>query len=145
MSRAELLGRIRTLLGGRAAEQVVFDQVSTGASDDLEKATRIARSMLTVYGMSERLPNLSLVEQEEGFLGFGPQQTARSSEVEKVIAEEQLELIRRSYEEAQALLVERRDQLEALAGRLLDREKLDAKDLEEILGPRPQLEEPAQP
>lgn len=145
MSRAELLGRIRTLLGGRAAEQVVFDQVSTGASDDLEKATRIARSMLTVYGMSERLPNLSLVEQEEGFLGFGPQQTARSSEVEKVIAEEQLELIRRSYEEAQALLVERRDQLEALAGRLLDREKLDAKDLEEILGPRPQLDEPAQP
>ncbi len=145
MSRAELLGRIRTLLGGRAAEQVVFDQVSTGASDDLEKATKIARSMLTVYGMSERLPNLSLVEQEEGFLGLGPQQAARSSEVEKVIAEEQLELIRRSYEEAQALLVERRDQLEALASRLLDREKLDAKDLEEILGPRPRPEDPAQP
>lgn len=142
MSRNELLGRIRTLLGGRAAEQVVFDQVSTGASDDLEKASKIARSMLTVYGMSERLPNLSLVEQEEGFLGFGPQQTARSAEIEKIIAEEQLEIIRMSYEAAQALLVERRDQLESLAGRLLENEKLDAKDLEEILGPRPELTSP---
>lgn len=137
MSRNELLGRIRTLLGGRAAEQVVFEEVSTGASDDLEKASKIARSMLTVYGMSERLPNLSLVEQEEGFLGFGPQQTSRSAEVEKIIAEEQLELIQASYEAAQALLVERRDQLEALASRLLEHEKLEAKDLEEILGPRP--------
>ncbi|MDG2304894.1 MAG: ATP-dependent zinc metalloprotease FtsH [Candidatus Binatia bacterium] len=138
MSRSELLGRIRTLLGGRAAEQVIFDQVSTGASDDLEKASKIARSMLTVYGMSERLPNLSLVEQQEGFLGFGPQQTARSADVEKVIAEEQLELIRVSYEAAQALLVERREQLEALAARLLEHEKLDSKDLLEILGPRPE-------
>lgn len=137
MSRGELLGRVRTLLGGRAAEQVVFDQVSTGASDDLEKVGKIVRSMLTVYGMSERLPNLSLVEQEEGFLGFGPQQTSRSADVEKTIAEEQLDIIRASYEEAQAVLVERRDQLEALAQRLLEHEKLDAKDLEEILGPRP--------
>ncbi len=137
MSRPELLGRIRTLLGGRAAEQVVFDQVSTGASDDLEKASKISRSMLTVYGMSERLPNLSLVEQEEGLLGFGPQQTSRSADIEKVLAEEQLELIRASYESAQALLVERRDQLEALAQRLLANEKLDSKDLEELLGPRP--------
>ena len=137
MSKKELLGRIRTLLGGRAAEQVVFDQVSTGASDDLEKASSIARSMLTVYGMSERLPNLSLVEQQEGFLGFGPQQTARSAEVEKIIAEEQLEILRVSYEDAQALLVERRDQLDSLAGRLLEQEKIDSKDLAEILGPRP--------
>lgn len=142
MSRSELLGRIRTLLGGRAAEQVIFEQVSTGASDDLEKASKIARSMLTVYGMSERLPNLSLVEQEEGFLGFGPQQTARSAEVEKIVAEEQLEIIRMSYEAAQALLVERRDQLETLAERLLENEKLDSKDLEEILGPRPVLRVP---
>ncbi|MBM4266554.1 MAG: ATP-dependent zinc metalloprotease FtsH [Deltaproteobacteria bacterium] len=137
MSRAELLGRIRTLLGGRASEEVVFGQVSTGASDDLEKAGKIARSMLTVYGMSERLPNLSLVEQNEGFLGHGPTAGSRSPEIERIVGEEQLEILRSCYEEAKRMLTERRTQLEALATRLLDREKLDAKDLAEILGPRP--------
>jgi cell division protease FtsH len=139
MSRDELLGRVRTLLGGRAAEDLVFGQVSTGASDDLEKASQITRSMLTIYGMSQRLPNLSLVEPggENGFLGMGPPATSRSAEIEKVIGEEQLEIIRTCYAQAKDLLRERRAQLESLAQRLLEREKLDASDLLDLLGPRP--------
>ena len=104
---------------------------------DLEKANKIVRSMLTVYGMSDRLPNLSLVEQEGGFLSVGPQQTARSPQIEEIIAQEQLEVISRSYDEAKALLAERRGQLEQLAERLLENEKLDSTDLAELLGPRP--------
>ena len=57
MTRDDLLGRVRTLLAGRACEEIIFGDISTGASDDLEKASQLVRSMLTVYGMSTRLPN----------------------------------------------------------------------------------------
>jgi cell division protease FtsH len=138
MSRDELLGRIRTLMGGRAAEEVVFNQISTGASDDLEKASQIARQMLTVYGMSTRLPNLSLATQEHGFLGQAPQSAPHSVAIEQTIGEEQLEILRTCYEEAKHMLTQKRQTLEALAQRLLTQEKLDEHDLLEILGPRPQ-------
>jgi cell division protease FtsH len=139
MSKAELLGRIRTLLGGRAAEETVFGEISTGASDDLEKASRIAREMLTVYGMSKRLPNLSLAQNVQGgFLGQGPQGAPHSGEIEQAIGEEQLEILRDAYAEAKQLLAEKRPQLEALAQRLLAQEKLEGTDILEILGPRPE-------
>ncbi len=137
MSRSELLGRIRTLLGGRAAEELVFGEISTGASDDLEKASRLARDMLTVYGMSERLPNLSLSRGQAGFLGQGPEGAPHSGEIEQMIGQEQLEILRTCYADAKRVLTARRAQLEALAQRLLAQEKLDASDLLEILGPRP--------
>jgi cell division protease FtsH len=133
MSRGELLGRIRTLLGGRAAEETVFGEISTGASDDLEKASRIAREMLTVYGMSKRLPNLSLATNVQGgFLGQGAQGAPHSGEIEQAIGEEQLEILRDAYAEAKRVLAQKRDWLEALA-----QEKLETSDLIEILGPRP--------
>jgi cell division protease FtsH len=138
MSYQELLGRIRTLMGGRAAEEVVFGEISTGASDDLEKASRIARDMITVYGMSKRLPNLSLVAREQGgFLGQGPDGAPHSGEIEQMVGEEQLEILRASYEDAKRMLSDRRAALEALAERLLAQEKLEGTDLLEILGPRP--------
>jgi cell division protease FtsH len=137
MSRGELLGRIRTLLGGRAAEEVVFGEISTGASDDLEKASRIARDMLTVYGMSKRLPNLSLARGQGGLLGQGPESAPHSGEIEQTVGEEQLEILGECYAEAKQVLTERREQLEALAQRLLAQEKLETSDLLEILGPRP--------
>jgi cell division protease FtsH len=143
MSRDELLGRIRTLMGGRAAEDVVFNQISTGASDDLEKASQIARQMLTVYGMSTRLPNLSLATQDHGFLGQGPQTAPHSPAIEQAIGEEQMEILRTCYEEAKRMLTEKRRTLEALAQRLLAQEKLDDHDLVEILGPRPEATPPA--
>jgi cell division protease FtsH len=138
MSRGELLGRIRTLLGGRAAEETVFGEISTGASDDLEKASRIARDMLTVYGMSKRLPNLSLATNVQGgFLGQGSQGAPHSGEIEQQIGEEQLEILTETYAEAKRILAEKRDRLEALAQRLLAHEKLEYADLVEILGERP--------
>jgi len=138
MSHAELLGRIRTLLGGRAAEEVVFGQISTGAADDLEKASKIARSMLTVYGMSERLPHLSLVDsQNGGFLGRGPGAAQHSAEIERLVGEEQLEILKRCYDEAKQMVSERRVVLDRMAERLLEREKLEEHDIVEILGPRP--------
>ena len=138
MSHAELLGRIRTLLGGRSAEEVVFGEISTGGSDDLEKASKIARSMLTIYGMSERLPNLSLVDsQNGGFLGQGPGAAQHSGEIERVVGEEQLEILKRCYGEAKQMVSERRAVLDRMAERLLEREKLEERDIVEILGPRP--------
>jgi cell division protease FtsH len=138
MTYDELLGRIRTLLGGRAAEEVVFGQVSTGASDDLEKASKIARSMLTAYGMSQRAPNLSLADsQAAGFLWQGPGTAAHSEEIERLFGEEQLEILKRCYTEAKQMLTERRAMLERLAERLLEHEKVEEKDMTEILGPRP--------
>ena len=138
MSHDELLGRIRVLMGGRAAEEITFGQISTGASDDIEKASRIAREMLTVYGMSRRLPNLSLVSgTAPGFLGQGPQSAPHSAEIEQLIGEEQLEILRQCYEEAKQFLTEKRELLETLAQRLLQQEKIDEHDLLEVLGPRP--------
>jgi cell division protease FtsH len=137
MSESELRGRIRTLLGGRAAEEVVFGEIFTGASDDLEKASRIIRQMLTVYGMSKTLRNLSLVEGAQGgFLGQGPQTVPHSAAIEQAIGNEMLDILRVSYDEAKALLTARRTQLEALAQRLLAQEKIDERDLIEVLGPR---------
>jgi cell division protease FtsH len=135
MSHQELLGRIRVLMGGRAAEEVVFGQISTGASDDIEKASRIARDMLTVYGMSRSLPNLSLVtDPTPSFLGQPPPSAPHSAEIEQLIGEEQLEILRKCYDEAKQFLTEKRDLLETLAQRLLKQEKLEASDLLEILG-----------
>jgi len=83
MSQSELVGKIQGLLGGRAAEEITFGEVSTGASNDLERVAQLAYNMITVYGMSERLPNLSLVRQSSpGFLGRGEQKERRSEETE---------------------------------------------------------------
>ena len=117
----------------------MFGEISTGASDDLEKASQIVRQMLTVYGMSKTLPNLSLVEgAQEGFLGQGPREHAafgadRAGDRRRDDADP----ARQRYDEAKALLSAKRDQLEALATRLLAQEKMDEKDLLEVLGPRP--------
>ena len=137
MSHGELLGRVRGLLAGRAAEELVFGEVSTGASDDLEKASQIVRTMLTVYGMSKQLPNLSLVDRSrQGYLGQGPDAAPHSDEIERAIGEELLETLKFCYREAKELLNEKRDQLDTLAQRLLAQEKLDEHDLLDILGPR---------
>ncbi|MBD0402169.1 ATP-dependent zinc metalloprotease FtsH [Flammeovirga sp. EKP202] len=137
MSKDELLGKIKGLLGGRAAEQIVFGDISTGASNDLEKVASIVRSMLTVYGMSEKLPNLSLQKEgQNNFLGNGGASHKRSESLEKEIDKESLEIIATCYEETIAFLNSKRDDLEKLAQILLQKEILDEQDVLEILGPR---------
>ncbi len=135
MSRAELLGKIKGLLGGRAAEEIVFGEISTGASNDLEKVAQIARNMIVVYGMSEKLPNLSLVQQSgPGFLGQGPATDRRSEKIEQIIDDEVLKIISTCYAEARQLLTEKRDLLEKMAQALLEKEVLDYHEIREILG-----------
>ncbi len=138
MSRKELLGKIKGLLGGRAAEEIVFGEVSTGASNDLERVAQIARNMITVYGMSKRLPNLSLVQQnQQNFLGEGPQTSTHSEKIAQMIDDEVMEIIQECYNDAKKLLTEKRDKLEAMAQTLLEKEVLTEETIVEILGPRP--------
>ena len=135
MSKSELLGKIRGLLGGRAAEEIVFGEISTGASNDLEKVAQLARNMITVYGMSEKLPNISLVTQSgPGFLGGGPGLERRSEYVEKMIDEEVTAIVDQCYRDAKELLKEKRDKLEKMAQILLEKEVIDYKEIREILG-----------
>ncbi len=138
MSREELLGKIKGLLGGRAAEEIIFGEISTGASNDLEKVAHIARDMIVVYGMSEKMPNLSLVEQNSGqFLNQGPGLARRSEKIEQLIDDEVLGIISACYADAKKILQDRREQLEQMAGLLLEKEVIDDKDIVAILGPRP--------
>jgi cell division protease FtsH len=137
MPRSELIGKIKGLLGGRVAEEMVFGEVSTGASNDLEKIAKIARNMITVYGMSEQAPNISLVDhQQDLFLGQGPGIRQHSEKLEQMIDDETQEIIRACYSDAKQLLTDKRDKLEKMAQVLLEKEKMDERDIVAILGPR---------
>jgi cell division protease FtsH len=135
MTESELRGKIKGLLGGRAAEEITFGEISTGASNDLERATQLARSMIVVYGMSKKLPNISLVSKSEsGFLGHAPGIERRSEYVEKIIDEETTELINSCYEEAKELLNEKKLLLEKMATLLLEKEVINYEEIKQILG-----------
>lgn len=135
MTESELRGKIKGLLGGRAAEEITFGEISTGASNDLERATQLARSMIVVYGMSKKLPNISLVSKSEsGFLGHAPGIERRSEYVEKIIDEETAELINSCYEEAKELLNEKKLLLEKMATLLLEKEVINYEEIKQILG-----------
>ncbi len=137
MSRTELLGKIKGLLGGRAAEDVVFSEISTGASNDLERVSRIARDMIVQYGMSKKLPNLSLVDKNQSyFLGQGPYTSRRSEKIEQIVDEEVMDIIQSCYAEDKEILQKHRKKLEKMAQTLLEKEKLDEKDIIGILGKR---------
>ena len=141
MSRSELLGKIKGLLGGRAAEELVFGEVSTGASNDLEKVADIVRNMLTVYGMSRNAPNLSLVDKNPNpFLGQSLMRQHRSEKLEELIDAEMQEIIAGCYEEAKNILQQERDKLQRMAQTLLQKEKINEQEILGILGPRERLE-----
>ncbi len=138
LSRRELLDKIRILLAGRAAEEIVFGEISTGAANDLEQAARIAGEMVERYGMSRRLPHMSFVESSEGgFLHPATAARPRSPKTAELIDTEIREWIGEGYLAAKTLLNDRREQLTALAEALLQKEVLSGKDVEDILGPRP--------
>jgi len=138
LSKDELLDRVRVLLAGRASEDVVFGTVSTGASDDLEKASEIVREMLTVYGMSEKAPNLSLVARRlPVYMTGGVEQVPHSEDLSQTLDGEVVALIARCYGEAKELLLRERDRLESLAKRLLEAEELNRATVLSILGERP--------
>lgn len=125
---------LAALMGGRAAEELVFDEVTTGASNDLERATKVARAMVTQYGMSEKLGPLIFGEKDElVFLGkeIGEQRNY-SEEIARQIDREVRRIIENAYNTAVQLLQENRAKLEEIADRLLQEETLDAKSFEAL-------------
>jgi cell division protease FtsH len=135
MTKEEIVGKIKGLLGGRAAEEITFREISTGASNDLERVAQLVRNMIVVYGMSEKLPNFSLVNRSSpGFLGQSSGIERRSEHLEKLIDEEISEIINRCYQETKDFLQKKRDLLEKMANELLEKEVLDRNEIKAILG-----------
>lgn len=136
MTQTELLARIAMSLGGRAAEEIVFGDVSTGAHNDLSKATDIARGMVKEYGMSQALGHVYL-ESERRSKYLGIPQVAQERQYSETTAREIDEAIRQiiedQYQRAKDLLVERREVLENGARLLLDKEKIEGSELERLL------------
>ncbi len=128
-----LLDSICGLLGGRAAEEVFLGQIGTGASNDLERATKIARAMVIMYGMSDRLPNLNYVDSTGQDYGF---QKPYSEETAKLIDDEIARIINEQYERAKSILKEYAAQHNAIRDMLIEREVILHDDVEAILGKR---------
>ncbi|MQY18006.1 ATP-dependent zinc metalloprotease FtsH [Nocardia macrotermitis] len=135
MTRSEMIARLVMAMGGRAAEELVFHEPTTGASSDIDQATKIARAMVTEYGMSARLGAVRYgQEQGDPFLGRSMGTNSDySHEVAREIDEEVRNLIEAAHTEAWAILNEYRDELDSLATALLERETLHRKDLEQVL------------
>ena len=125
---------IISLLGGRVAEQLILDDISTGASNDIERATKIARDMVTKYGMSDRIGAIMLgSSQEEVFLGRDFAHSKEySEETASVIDEEIKKIIDIAYRTAAEILQANVDKLHIVAGILLEREKIDGDEFEAI-------------
>lgn len=135
MTRSELLDRVSTLLGGRVAEKLVLNDISTGAQNDLERATAIVRQMIMEYGMSDALGPITLGKKhDQVFLG---RDLARdrdySEEIAKAIDQEIRKTIDNCYQKAQDILEQHVDKLELIAQALLDKETLDAKEIKALV------------
>ena len=134
-NRRSLLGQITMTMGGRAAEHLVFKRFTTGASDDLKKATELARKMVCQWGMSEKLGPLTYTEDAgHVFLGRDLQQhTEFSNESMRMIDEEVLEILNSSYERAKSILKTYRKALESLALTLMEKETIDGENVLQVM------------
>ena len=134
MSKTEMEENIVSLLGGRVAESLIIGDISTGASNDIQRATQIAKSMVTKYGMSERVGAIMLgSDQSEVFLGRDFAQSKEySEETANIIDEEVKNIIDKGYNTALEILKTHIDKLHAVAGVLLEKEKIDGEEFDEI-------------
>ena len=132
MSREELQNKIATLTGGRASEEEVFGMVTTGASNDIEQATKIARAMLTQYGMSEEFDMVALETVDNRYLG-GDASLACSAETAAKIDDKVVSLVRTQHEKARAILRENRQKLDEIAQFLYKKETITGEEFMEIL------------
>jgi cell division protease FtsH len=136
-TRSELLDKLAYMMGGRAAEEMVFHDVTTGAGNDIEKATNLARAMVTQYGMTEKLGAIRLGESNsEPFLGrdLGHSRTY-SEDVAAQVDQETKLLLASAHQEAFDILEENRDVLDALVLALLDKETLDKEETAAVFEP----------
>ncbi len=136
MTKEELLGKIDVLLGGRAAEQITFGEVSTGAANDITRATDIARSLITEYGMSDRFENVVLTKRGATFLGQESMMSQReySETTQQYVDDEIAKIINDRYKKILNLLQEKKDVLEKISVRLLDVETISSKEFHELAG-----------
>jgi cell division protease FtsH len=136
MDEGEFREQIAMLLGGRAAEEIVFGKVTNGASDDLQRATEIAERMVTAYGMSKVLGPLAYEKaQQANFLGNGSANSRRllSEETAKAIDEEVKQLVEAGHQQALAIISQNREVLDTIAQELLKTEVIEGEDLQELL------------
>ncbi len=133
-SKTEMEESIVSLLGGRVAEKLILDDISTGASNDIERATAISRAMVTKYGMSERLGTITFgADQEEVFLGRDLAHAKEySEETAAIIDEEVKKIVDAGYAQAMSILSEHVDKLHAVAKVLLEKEKIDGDEFDKI-------------
>jgi cell division protease FtsH len=132
MTRGQMLARLAMALGGRVAEEVAFGEITSGASDDIKRATRLARAMVCELGMSEKLGPIAYGEQEENvFLGreIAQRHEDYSEETAREIDNEIRTIVDRQHELARRIMVENRDKLDRLAETLLERETLDSEEI----------------
>ncbi len=134
ISKTEMLENIVSLLGGRASEELVLGDISTGASNDIQRATQIAKAMVTKYGMSDRIGTITLgSDQDEVFIGrdWGHEKSY-SEETAGVIDEEVKKIIDNAYQEAKSILNAHRDKLDRVAEVLVEKEKITGEEFDQI-------------
>ena len=131
-TKKEIHAMLVGFLAGRAAEEIVFDTVTTGAANDIEQATRIARAMVTQYGMSDKFGLMGLASREDQYLS-GRTVLNCSDETAADIDKEVMMILKEAYEEAKAMLLENRDALDAIAAFLIEKETITGKEFMKIL------------
>ena len=132
MTKEELEAKIATYTGGRAAEEVIFHSISTGASNDIEQATKLARAMITRYGMSQDFDMVALETVSNPYLG-GDVSLACSPELQAKVDYQVVALVKQLHEKAKSILLENREKLDALASFLYERETITGEEFMEIL------------
>lgn len=132
LTKQELENKIATFTGGRAAEEIVFHEITTGASNDIEQATKLARSMITRYGMSEEFDMVAMETVTNQYLG-GDTSLACSAETQKEIDEKVVAIVKEQHEKAKKLLEEKREVLDKLAMYLCEKETITGEEFMEIL------------
>ena len=143
-TRSELLDRLKVSMGGRVAEEVVLNEISTGASQDIQQASQIARAMIMQYGMSNKLGPVAYGGDPVQQFYFGQQQKNYSEEVAGEIDKEVHRYMEEAYEACRTIITENRDKLDAIAKALLDKETLSAQELKDIVfgADVPEIEQP---
>ena len=133
MNKEELENKIATLTGGRAAEEIVFHSITTGASNDIEQATKLARAMITRYGMSRDFDMVAMETVTNQYLG-GDTSLACASDTQKRIDEKVVELVKREHDKAVNILTANREKLDRLAAFLYEKETITGEEFMHILG-----------
>lgn len=132
MTKEEIENKIATFTGGRAAEEVVFNQITTGASNDIEQATKLAHAMITRYGMSDEFDMVALETVTNQYLG-GDASLACSADTQKEIDRQVTELVKKQHQKAKKLLLDNRDKLDELSNYLYEKETITGEEFMEIL------------